>query len=124
MIRLFRRELFSAFFDWLEVNKDSLGKLYSQLYNEGKKAEDIADNAINVMAVAMWMFNMIANCGVLCGIGPDGPAWDNLTIAEGLDEKSTKSLLIHIAACINLQYLPPEITKQEIPVIFFEEVQP
>jgi len=75
LIRLFRRELFSAFFEWLEVNKEYLGKWYSDLYNKGKEAEADATNAINIMAASLWMFNMIANCGVLCGIGLDGPTW-------------------------------------------------
>jgi len=58
------------------VNREYLGKWYSQLYNKGKEAEADCDNAIKIMAYSMWMFNMIANCGVLCGIDPDGPTWN------------------------------------------------
>jgi len=48
IIRLFRRELFSAFFEWLEVNKEYLGKWYSDLYNRGKDAEAESTNAIYI----------------------------------------------------------------------------
>ena len=69
----------------------------------------------------MWMFNSVANCGVMCGIGPDGPVFNDSWIAEGLDEKSTKRLLLVISACMNLQHLPPEIAKRKIPIISSEK---
>ena len=112
-IRLFRNQLLEAFFDWLEVNKEYIGKWYSRLYNEAKKCD--CDTAVKIMGVSMWMFNMIANCGVAAGIGPNDVKLHG--IAEGLDEKSTKRILHLIAACMSLQYLPPEIAKAEIPVI-------
>lgn len=112
-IRLFRRALLDGFFDWLETNKSYLGKWYSKLYNEAKKVD--CDSPIKIMGTSLWMFNMMANCGVSAGMGPDGPK--QVSIAEGLDEKTTKSLLIRIAACMNLQYLPPEFARQEILVI-------
>lgn len=112
-IRLFRRQLLSAWFDWLEANKEYLGKWYTRLYNQGKDAD--CNTALKIMGNSMWMFNMAANCGVSCGIGPDGIK--QLSIVEGLDEKTTKSLLIRIVACMNLQYLPKEIALAEIPVI-------
>jgi len=65
LVILFRSRLFEGFFEWLEVNRGYLGKWYSDLYNKGKEAEAEATNAINIIAVSMWMFNMIANCGVL-----------------------------------------------------------
>jgi len=113
VIRLFRTQLFSAFFNWLEVNKDKIGKWYSRLYNEAKGAD--VNTAIEIMAVSMWMFNMIACCGVGAGVGPKG---FNLHYLENdLDEDSTKRLLTNIVACMNLQYLPPDIAREEIPVI-------
>ena len=39
----------------------------------GKGAENAAEDAIGVFSMAMWMFNLIANCGVMCGVGSDGP---------------------------------------------------
>jgi len=67
-IILFRNKLFKAFYGWLEKNKKAIGeKWYSQLFNEAKDAENIASNAIGILAVSMWMFNMTANCGVLAG---------------------------------------------------------
>jgi hypothetical protein len=116
-IRLFRKQLFDNFYGWLERNRDAIGdREYSDLFSRAKEAENTADNAIGIMAVALWMFNMIANCGVMAGVGPDGY---NLQYLENpkLDEASTKKLLTIIVACMNLQYLPAEIAKQQIPII-------
>jgi len=121
MLRLFRKQLFSAFYEWLEKNREYLGKRYSQLYNKGKEAENVAEDAIGIFSMAMWIFNSIANCGVMCGIGPDGPVLHDYSIPEGLDEKSTKRLLLMISACMNLQHLPPEIAKRKIPIISSEK---
>jgi len=121
MLRLFRKQLFSAFYKWLEKNKEYLDKRYSQLYNKGKEAENAAQDAIGVFSMAMWMFNSIANCGVMCGIGPDGPVLYDYSIPEGLDEKTTKRLLLVISACMNLQHLPREIAERKIPIISSEK---
>jgi len=114
-IGLFRTQLFYAFYGWLEANKDAIGKWYDQLHKRAKDAENITTNAIAIMGTSMWMFNMIANCGVMAGIGPDKVSIHQLD--PRLDEKTTKRLLLLISACMNLQYLPPEIAKQEIPII-------
>jgi len=121
MIKIFRERLFSAFYEWLEKNREYLGKRYGQLYNKGKEAENAAEDAIGVFSMAMWMFNAISNCGVMCGIGPDGPVLYDYSIPEGLDEKTTKRLLLMISACMNLQHLPPEIAKRKIPIISSEK---
>jgi hypothetical protein len=116
VIRLFRKQLFSSFYDWVETNKEAIGeKWHKQLSEKGKDAEDECDTALKVMGTAMWVFNMIANCGVLAGIGPNKV---NLVfIAPGLDENSSKRLLHLIAACMSLQYLPKEMATQSIPII-------
>ena len=122
MLRLFREQLFSAFYEWLEKNRDYLGKRHDQLYEQSKKsAENLADNEIGIFSMAMWMFNSVANCGVMCGIGPDGPVLYDYSIPEGLDEKTTKRLLLMISSCMNLQHLPPEIAKRKIPIISSEK---
>ena len=114
IIRMFRESLISAFKDWLEKNREEIGdKWYDELMK--KVAEADADTAIKIMATSMWMFNMIANLGVLAGIGPN-----NVNIQElrpGLDELSTRRLLMIISSCMNLQYLPKEIATKPIPVI-------
>jgi len=116
VIRLFRKQLFSAFYDWVEANKEVIGeKWYKQLSEKGKEAEDECDTAIKVMGDALWIFNMAANCGVLAGLGPDKVNIHE--IRDGLDEQSTKRLLLMIQACMNLQYLPKEIATQPIPII-------
>jgi hypothetical protein len=56
------------------------------------------------------MFNMIANLGVMAGVGPD---MVNLqSIASGTNEQSTKRLLALIASSMNLQYLPRALAKE------------
>jgi len=117
LVSLFRESLFEAFYGWLEKNKEAIGeKWYTYAFNEAKKAEDMADNAVGIVGAAMWMFNTIANCGVMAGVGPDGY---NLQYIENpkIDEASTKRLLLMIVACMNLQFLPPEEAEKPIPVI-------
>jgi len=113
IIRMFRQSLLSAFEDWLEKNKEAIGKWYDQLLNQVKGTD--CDTAIKIMATGMWMFNMIADLGVLAGIGPTGPSIHE--IRQGLDQQSTKRLLLIISSCMNLQYLPREIATEPIPVI-------
>ena len=59
--------------------------------------------------------NMIANCGVVAGLGPDGPK--QIDIAENIDERSSRRLLHLMATCLTLQYLPDEVMEKEIPII-------
>ena len=114
-IRLFRKQLFVAFWDWVETNKEAIGeKWYASLKKRGKDAEN-CDTAIKILATSMWMFNMIAGCGVLAGIGPNNVNLQHLD--ERLDEKTSKRLLYLIASCMCLQYLPREIATQPIPII-------
>jgi len=116
VIRLFRQQLFSSFYEWLENNKEAIGeKWHRQLSEKGKEAEDECDTAIKIMGTSLWMFNMISGCGVLAGIGPNAVSIHE--IAPKLDEKSTKRLLHLIAACMSLQYLPKEIATKPIPII-------
>jgi len=117
LVRMFRESLFKAFYDWLEKNKSAIGeKWYVYAFNEAKKAEDLADNAIGVVGAAMWMFNTIANCGVMAGVGPDGYSLQYLENSK-IDEASTRRLLLIIVACLNLQHLPIEEAKKPIPII-------
>jgi len=116
VIRLFRQQLFSSFYDWVETNKEAIGeKWFKQLSERGKEAEDECDTAIKIMGTSLWMFNMISGCGVLAGIGPNAVSIHE--ISPKLDEKSTKRLLHLIAACMSLQYLPKEIATKPIPII-------
>lgn len=113
-IRMFRESLLSAFKDWLEKNRETIGdKWYDNLLKQAKEAD--ADTAIKIMSTALWIFNMVAEFGVLAGIGPN-----SLSIHEinpELDEASTKRLLLLIQSCMNLQYLPRDVINREIPII-------
>jgi hypothetical protein len=62
------------------------------------------------------MFNTIANCGVMAGVGPDGYSLQYLENSN-IDEASTRRLLQMIVACLNLQHLPTEEAKKPIPII-------
>jgi len=112
IIRLFRKSLLDAFGDWLEKNEEAIGKWYDSLQKQPWR--DCA-TPIEIVSMALWMFSMIANLGVLAGVGPN-----NLNIVEirkGLDEKSSKRLLLMIQNCLNLQYLPKDIATKPIPII-------
>jgi len=114
VIRLFRRTLLEAFENWLEKNSEAIGeKWHGNLLKKMKEAD--CDTAINIMGTAMWMFNMVANFGVLAGIGSDQVSIHE--IDKRLDEPSTKRLLIIVQACMNLQYLPKDIATKPIPII-------
>ena len=116
LIRMFRKSLFIAFYNWLDVNKEAIGeKWYNRMRAEVAKAE--ADTAIKIMATSMWIFNMIANFGVLTGIGPPPSKIDLQGFNEKLDKKATMRLLYIIQSCMALQYLPKEVATAKIPVI-------
>ncbi len=113
--RSFRERLFAAFFNWLEVNKNTLGKRYDGIYNEGRKAEAECNTLQKIMGYSLWMLNMIADCGVNAGIGLNGVNFQS--VAEGIDEGSSKRLLALLASSLGLQGLPREIIDKEIPII-------
>jgi len=109
---MFRRSLLDAFSDWLEKNREAIGKWYEKL--QGETWRECA-TPVEIMGTAMWMFNRVADLGVLAGIGPDQVSIHE--IREGLDKPSTVRLLHLIKACMNLQCLPREIANQPIAII-------
>jgi len=115
MIKLFRQTLLAAFDNWLEKNKEAIGEKWYDWFLKKRGEAGDCDTAIKIMATSMWMFNMIADCGVLAGIGPNNVSIHE--IREGVDEQSTKRLLLVISSCMNLQYLPPDVINQKIPII-------
>lgn len=116
LVRLFKKQLFSAFWDWVEKNKSQIGeKNYNWFLNKGKKAEDDCNTALKVMATALWIFSMISNFGVMAGIGPNSVHIENIN--ANLDQESTKRLLHMCASCLSLQFLPREYAMKEIPII-------
>jgi len=115
-IRLFRNQLFETFWEWVETNKEAIGeKWYAFFQKKGKDAEAECDTALKIMATSLWMFNMISNCGIMAGIGPNNVSIHQLD--EHLDEKTSKRLLYIISSCMCLQYLPKEVVMQPIPII-------
>lgn len=113
--RLFRERLFAAFFNWLDVNKEAIGKWYDILCKEGKNVEAECNTIMKIMGTSLWMMNMIANLGVLAGVGPN--KFDLQVLAPGLDEQSSKRLLALISSSLGLQGLPHDVLDHEIAII-------
>jgi len=111
---LFKKTLFSAFHEWIKQNEKTIGdKWFNNLMGQEKKAWEESNNAIHLIGTALWMFNMISNFGVLAGLGPSNVQIHD--IRDGIDEKTTKRLLLLISSTLSLQYLPKEIATMQIP---------
>ena len=114
--RMFIERLFKAFFDWLNVNAKAIGdKRYQDLWRKGKDAEADCNTLFKMMGDAMWMFNMVTDCGVLAGVRRN--SFDLQHLENGIDEQSSKRLLALVSSSLGLQGLPKEILEQEIPII-------
>lgn len=92
------------------------GAILEDVVKYCKRAEDLAGNAIGVVGACLWMFDMVANCGVMAGLGPDKYDLQYFENPD-IDEESTRRLLQTMVLCLNLQYLPPEEAKKPIPII-------
>lgn len=115
LTRTFSERLFAAFFNWLDVNKETIGKWHADLYKRGKEAEANCNTMMKIMGDALWMFNMVSNLGVAAGVSPEKV--DIQDLAPDIDVAATKRLLTLVQASLNLQGLPIEILKQEVPII-------
>jgi len=114
--RLFRERLFTAFYNWIEVNKETIGEhWYADLHDKAADYEASCNTIIKIMGDAMWMLNMITNLGVMAGVGPNH--FDLQSLALGLDETSSKRILALISASLGLQGLSTEIRNKEVPII-------
>jgi hypothetical protein len=111
---MFKETLFNAFHDWIVKHEKVIGdKWYNNLLKKEKEAWDSCTDAVKLIGTALWMFNMISQFGILAGVGP---AQVNLQhIPEGIDEQSTKRVLMLCSSCLCLQGLPKEIAYQQIP---------
>ena len=67
------------------------------------------------MGTGLWMFNMIANLGV--GAGVMIGEYDLQYLHNGIDEKSTKQLLLFISQTFCVQGLPLELLYKEEQII-------
>jgi hypothetical protein len=113
--RLLRERLFAAFYNWLDVNEDAIGKWYEDLYRKGRDTEASCNTLMKIIGDAMWMLNMISNLGVYAGVGPNN--FDLQQLADNIDRTSTTRLLALISSCLAVQGLPLEIMNLEIPII-------
>jgi len=112
-IVMFKECLFQSFYDWLLRHREIIGdRHYGKLLDDLKKSWDLSDTAVKLIGIAMWIFNMIANLGVMAGLGP---AKVNIVeIPQQYDEKLTRRVLLNCSSCLCLQYLPKEIGTQKI----------
>jgi len=111
-IVMFKECLFQSFYDWLLRHREMIGdKHYGKLFDDLKKAWDLSDTPVKLIGIAMWIFNMIANLGVLAGLGP--AKVDLQVLPEKYDEKLTRRVLLN-CSCLCLQYLPKEISTEKV----------
>ena len=111
-----KEKLYSSFFDWLTVNRKSIGeRWYSQLRKQGQDAKADSRTLGGLMGEGLWMFNMIANLGV--GAGVMIGDFNLQYLHNGIEEKSTKRLLLFISTTFCVQGLPMDILNKEIPII-------
>jgi len=110
---MFKEGLFNAFHDWLKKHETVIAGWYDKLLKEEKKAWDSSTDAVKLMGTAMWMFNMISQFGILAGLGPNRVQIQQ--IPKGIDESTTKRVLLLCSSCLCLQGLPKEIAYQPIP---------
>jgi hypothetical protein len=92
-----REELSEKFLAWLNRNRERIGeKWYKKLLKNFRKAK--MDNEAQVLAVALWMFNMVCNLGVVGAIGVSfGYKIEKIYY---LDRETTEDLLKTILRCL------------------------
>lgn len=111
---MFKEGLFNAFHDWIVKNEEAIGdKWFNNLLKREKEAWNMSSNAVSLIAASMWMFNTIAQFGIMAGIGPADVKLHS--IPEGIDEKASKRVLLLCSSVLCLQSLPKEIAYQQIP---------
>jgi len=113
VVELFRNTLVSAFIDWLEASKNTIGeKWYEKLKKELRKVEK-QNTVPGVVGSALWMFSVLAEFGIINGINAniDPEFLRQLKIKDGFDEKKTKRLIALISATLNLQGLREQVNQ-------------
>lgn len=105
-LSLFNDRLLSAFDEWIEYHREHIGGgWYSAFKKELKKMRknDVSGPA-DIVARALYIFNMISNLGVMAGITKDGVQLQCIT-NPNIDRKRTMRLLYLCSSCIALQHL-------------------
>ena len=111
---MFRDCLYSAFYDWLNSHRETIGdKQYWFFLTELKKSWDDFRTPIHLVALSLWMFMVVSNFGVLAGLEPGNV--NVIEIPTHLNEKVTRRVLLNCSSCLALQHLPPEIAKKPLP---------
>ena len=91
-----RRELSEKFLTWLDRNRERIGeKWYKNLLKFFRKIK--MNDETDVLAIALWMFNMIGNLGGIAGVGLFGYKLEKI---YNLDEKTTEDVLETISKCM------------------------
>ena len=86
-----------------------------QLWKQGQDAKANSNKLGGLMGEGLWMLNMIANLGV--GAGVMIGEYNLQYLHNGIEEKSTKRLLLFISTTFCVQGLPMDVLDREIPII-------
>jgi len=97
-----REELSKKFLAWLDRNRERIGeKWYKKLLKNFRKAN--MDSEVRVLAVALWMFNMVCNLGAIGAIGVSFGY--KIEKVYNLDRETTEDLLKTISRCLGEMHL-------------------
>lgn len=105
IIREFGEELVRAFREWLDANRDRINPRWvARLERELRRVN--TSTVPGVVGGALWMFNMLANLGVLATVGLDGYKVYDYSV---FDRRTTDRLLRTISIAFYLQFIPREL---------------
>jgi hypothetical protein len=105
IIREFGEEPVRAFREWLDANRDRIHPRWvRRLERELRRVN--TSTVPGVVGGALWMFNMLANLGVLATVGLDGYKVYDYSV---FDRRTTDRLLARISIALHLQFIPREL---------------
>jgi len=107
---LFADRLHEALKEFLEKNEKALHPKLVEKFRKHLPEIKTANNPVDVMAYAMWIYNVLVNLRVKASVNPNGPSFPEARkpIPEYLDKRSVKRLLVAVSTALNAQYIPRE----------------
>ena len=108
MINLFKTTLFDAIDEFCDKHGEIEDKIIQKwirfIRREMNKAKKKEVNVPTLIAYAMWFYNLLAQMGVMAGLGPNKV--NIVNIPEWMDEKLVKRCLMICSSVLTLQFLP------------------
>jgi len=110
---LFADRLHEALKEFLEKNEKALHPKLVEKFRKHLPEIKTANNPVDVMAYAMWIYNVLVNLRVKASVNPNGPSFPEAMepIPENLDKQSVKRLLVAVSTALNAQCIPREWLK-------------